>query len=506
MAAGGHELAKLVIRWKFLRKVLSSLLQKIGDQADNARMSKRLVTLDQNVPVEVELDAFEVQPPDASLLLGFLREQNFMSLVSKIEARGVSIGDNGNGQNLKAAQIPTAKAEFELVQTEDALRRWIAEAMDAGVVAVDTETTSLNAMSAQLVGVSLCVSPGRACYIPLAHKGSAAQGDLLGGLDDAGGGDDAPEQIPMDRALELLKPMFEDPGVLNVGQNIKYDLLVLSNYDVTITPVDDTMVLSYVLEVGQHGHGMDELARLHLGQETIKFKDVAGTGKSQVTFDHVALDKALDYAAEDADVTMKLYKLLKPRLVHEQLTTVYETLERPLIPVLVQMESEGIKADATELKRLSDDFAKRLGDLEIEIHKIAGEPFNIASPKQLGEILFDKMGIEGGKKGKTGAYATGADILEGLAANGHELPVKVLEWRQLAKLKSTYTDALIKQINAKTGRVHTSYSMAGTSTGRLSSSDPNLQNIPVRTEEGRKIRKAFIAEPGCKLLSADYSQ
>ena len=220
----------------------------------------------------------------------------------------------------------------------------------------------------------------------------------------------------------------------------------------------------------------------------------------------MALDKALDYAAEDADVTMKLYKLLKPRLVHEQLTTVYETLERPLIPVLVQMESEGIKADATELKRLSDDFAKRLGDLEIEIHKIAGEPFNIASPKQLGEILFDKMGIEGGKKGKTGAYATGADILEGLAANGHELPVKVLEWRQLAKLKSTYTDALIKQINAKTGRVHTSYSMAGTSTGRLSSSDPNLQNIPVRTEEGRKIRKAFIAEPGCKLLSADYSQ
>jgi len=304
----------------------------------------------------------------------------------------------------------------------------------------------------------------------------------------------------------LLKPMLEDPGVLKIGQNIKYDLLVLSRYDVNVAPVDDTMVLSYVLESGLHGHGMDELARLHLGQETIKFKDVVGSGKAQVTFDHVELDKALDYAAEDADVTMKLFKMLKPRLAAQHMVTVYETLERALIPVLVKMERQGIKVDATELKRLSDDFAKRLGDLEVEIHALAGEAFNIGSPKQLGEVLFDKMGIEGGKKGKTGAYATGADILEGLAADGHELPARVLDWRQLAKLKSTYTDALIGQINADTGRVHTSYSMAATSTGRLASSDPNLQNIPIRTEEGRKIRKAFIAEPGHKLLSADYSQ
>ena len=486
--------------------------ERLMSQADNARVSKELVTLRLDVPIEVPLDDFDVVKPDVGTLLTFLREMNFKSLVSKVEARGVSIGDNGKAGNVKAdhavpgsapaVAMPTAKAEFELVQTESALMPWIAAAMEAGVVAVDTETTSLNAMSAQLVGVSLCVTPGRACYIPLTHKGSEAQGDLLGG----DGGSEAPEQIPLARALELLKPMLEDPGVLKVGQNIKYDLLVLSRYDVAVSPVDDTMVLSYVLESGLHGHGMDELARLHLGQETIKFKDVAGSGKAQVTFDHVELDKALDYAAEDADVTMKLFKMLKPRLATGHMVTVYETLERALIPVLVKMERQGIKVDATELKRLSDDFAKRLGDLEVEIHEFAGEAFNIGSPKQLGEILFDKMGIEGGKKGKTGAYATGAEILEGLAADGHELPAKVLDWRQLAKLKSTYTDALIGQINVDTGRVHTSYSMAATSTGRLASSDPNLQNIPIRTEEGRKIRKAFIAEPGHKLLSADYSQ
>jgi len=487
--------------------------ERLMTQADNARVSKELVTLCLDVPVEVPLDDFDVVKPDVNTLLTFLREQNFKSLVSKVEARGVSIGDNGKAGNIKAGHalaapaatavaLPTAKAEFELVQSEAALMPWIAAAMEAGVVAVDTETTSLNAMSAQLVGVSLCVTPGRACYIPLTHKGSEAQGDLLGG----DGGSEAPEQIPLARALELLKPMLEDPGVLKVGQNIKYDLLVLSRYDVNVTPVDDTMVLSYVLESGLHGHGMDELARLHLGFDPIKFKDVAGSGKAQVTFDHVELDKALDYAAEDADVTMKLFKMLKPRLASQHMATVYETLERALIPVLVKMERQGVKVDATELKRLSDDFAKRLGDLEVEIHELAGEAFNIGSPKQLGEVLFDKMGIEGGKKGKTGAYATGAEILEGLAADGHELPAKVLDWRQLAKLKSTYTDALIGQINADTGRVHTSYSMAATSTGRLASSDPNLQNIPIRTEEGRKIRKAFIAEPGHKLLSADYSQ
>ena len=491
--------------------------ERLMEQADNARISKQLVTLSQDVPVEVPLDDFDVPKPDVGVLVDFLREQNFKSLVSKVEARGVSIGDNGDktkhsrapsapaalqSQAGATVDLPSGQPEFTLIQDEATLQAWIDEAMDAGFVAVDTETTSLDAMSAQLVGVSLCITPGRACYIPLAHKGAEVQGDLLGG----GSGGEAPEQIPLDRAVELLKPMLQDPGVLKVGQNIKYDMLVLSRYGIAVAPVDDTMVISYVLEGGQHGHGMDELARLHLGLETIKFKDVAGSGKSQVTFDYVELDKALDYAAEDADVTAKLYKLLKPRLAGEHMATVYETLERPLIPVLAQMEREGIKADATELKRLSDDFAKRLGDLEIEIHELVGEPFNIGSPKQLGEILFDKMGLEGGKKGKTGAYSTGADVLDKLAADGHELPIKVLDWRQLAKLKSTYTDALMGQINAETGRVHTSFSMAATSTGRLASSDPNLQNIPIRTEEGRKIRKAFIAEPGHKLISADYSQ
>ena len=475
--------------------------ERLMEQADNARISKELVTLKDDVPVDVALDGFDVPEPDVQALLAFLKEQAFKSLIAKVEARGVSIGDNGNGKSAKAQEVPEAGAEYVLVQTEDDLQAWVADAIDAGFVAVDTETTSLDAMAADLVGVSLCVRPGRACYIPLGHTGAEAQGDLLDS-----GAVEAPEQIPLDRAVDILRPMLEDPGVIKVGQNIKYDLLVLSRYGIDVGPVDDTMVISYVLEGGLHGHGMDELARLHLGVETIKFKDVAGTGKSQVTFDRVELDKALDYAAEDADVTAKLYKMLKPRLVADHMVTVYETLERPLISVLASMEHAGIKVDAQELKRLSDDFAKRLGDLEKEIHGLAGEEFNIASPKQLGEILFDKLGIEGGKKGKTGAYATGADILEGLAADGHDLPARVLDWRQLAKLKSTYTDALMGQINAETGRVHTSFSMAATSTGRLASSDPNLQNIPIRTEEGRKIRKAFVAEPGHKLISADYSQ
>ena len=294
--------------------------------------------------------------------------------------------------------------------------------------------------------------------------------------------------------------------MLKIGQNLKYDALVLSRYGLSITPLDDTMLLSYVLDGGLHGHGMDELARLHLGHETIKFKDVAGSGKAQITFDQVPLDKALDYAAEDADVTWRLHALLKPRLVPERMTTVYETLERPLVPVLTEMERAGIKVDRDALRRLSNDFAGRIAELEGEIHELAGRPFTIGSPKQLGEILFDEMGLPGGKRGKSGAYATGADILEGLAAQGNDLPARVLDWRQLSKLKSTYTDALQERINPETGRVHTSFSQAVASTGRLASSDPNLQNIPIRTEEGRKIRRAFVAEDGHSLLSVDYSQ
>jgi len=481
--------------------------ERLMEQADAARVSKELVTLCQDVPVDVPLEDFDVSEPDTSKLIDFLEDQSFKSLANKVMSRGMSIGDNGDGKAAKDSQV-YAKAEYELVQSEAALQAWIDEAFNAGEVTIDTETTSLDAMTADLVGVSLCVSPGRACYIPLAHKGPASQGGFDFGDGDDGADSGAPEQVALNKAVQMLKPLLEDPGVLKIGQNIKYDCQVLAQdrYDIDLSPVDDTMVLSYVLESGLHAHGMDELARLHLGVETIKFKDVVGSGKNKLTFDQVDLDKALDYAAEDADITAKLYKLLKPRIAAERMTTVYETLERALIPVLVKMESEGIKCDAKELTRLSDDFAKRLSELQIEIYELAGEDFNIASPKQLGEILFDKMAIEGGKKGKTGAYATGAEILEGLAADGHDIAARVLDWRQLAKLKSTYTDALIKQINPNTGRVHTSFSMAATTTGRLASSDPNLQNIPIRSEEGRKIRKAFIAEPGHTLISADYSQ
>ncbi len=486
---------------------LDSLLARAGEikqpkrrenlinEAGNARISRDLVWLRDDAPIVVPLESFAVAKPDPKALREFLEANAFKSLLARVESRF------GGG----APEAAPEARDYQLVQTVGALKAWIDAAAQAGVVAVDTETTSLDAMAAALVGVSLSVEPGSACYIPLGHRAPAAQGmfDLGDGLD--GGGGDI-KQIPLDEALALLKPLLEDDSVLKIGQNIKYDMLVMAKYGVSITPVDDTMVLSYVLEGGLHGHGMDELARLHLGRETIKFKDVAGSGKSQVTFDRVPLDKALDYAAEDADVTLSLHRLLKPRLAPERMAQVYEGIERPLIPVLAEMEKNGVKVDAAKLKTLSDDFAQRMGQFEVEIHKLAGREYNVASPKQLGEILFDEMGLQGGKKGKTGAYATGHDVLEGLAAEGHNLPARVLDWRQLAKLKSTYADALVSQINPKTGRVHTSFNMAGAATGRLSSSDPNLQNIPIRTAEGRKIRQAFIPEAGNVLLSADYSQ
>jgi DNA polymerase-1 len=317
-----------------------------------------------------------------------------------------------------------------------------------------------------------------------------------------------PEQIPLADALEVLKLLLEDPAVMKVGQNLKYDMLLLAqkSYGIAIAPIDDTMLMSFVLDAGSHGHGMDELSRLHLDHDPIKIKALIGTGKSQITFDKVPVTNACEYAAEDADITLRLYHVLKPRLIAENMVSVYETMERPLAPVLVAMEKRGIPVDRAELARLSADFATRMSTLEVEIQGLAGHPFTIASPKQLGEVLFGEMGLPGGKKTKTGAYATGADILEDLAAQGHDLPARVLDWRQLAKLKSTYADALVKQINPETGRVHTSYAMSGAATGRLSSTDPNLQNIPVRSEEGRKIRRAFVPEAGHVLMSTDYSQ
>jgi DNA polymerase-1 len=461
--------------------------QALLEQADTARMCRDLVTLRNDVEVEAPIASFAHAAPDTGVLLAFLKEQSFRTLTAKVESR------EGAGAGEPPASVAPS---YQLVQTADALQAWIDEARAAGMVAVDTETTSLDSMEARLVGFSLATAAGRACYVPLAH------GMDSGALELA----PAPPQIPTSEALALLAPLLRDPAVLKVGQNIKYDMQVLGRLGLDITPVDDTMVLSYVLDGGLHGHGMDALAELHLGRDTIKYTDVAGSGKKQITFDQVPLDKALDYAAEDADVTWCLHRVLKPRLALEHMATVYETLERPLIAVLEGMERAGIAIDSEHLKRLSADFAVRLEVLKEEIHALAGREFNVGSPKQLGEVLFDDLGLAGGKKGKTGAYATGAEVLEGLAAEGHDVAQRMLDWRQLAKLKSTYTDALVSQVNPDTGRVHTSYAMASTSTGRLSSSDPNLQNIPVRTEEGRKIRRAFIAKDGHVLLSADYSQ
>ncbi|MDP6872328.1 MAG: DNA polymerase I [Alphaproteobacteria bacterium] len=473
--------------------------ENLIEHADLARVSRDLVTLKDDVPVEQSLDDLGLREPDAEVLLGFMAEMGLERLAGRIAQR--------LGGELPTVETPvqaetTSELDYQCIQTLAELEPWIERARAAGVVAVDTETTSLDAMAAELVGVSLSIRPGQACYIPLGHKGPVPEGEL----DLGGAADTAPAQIPLDQALALLRPLMSDPSVLKVGQNLKYDMLVLRRYEVEITPFDDTMLLSYVTEGGLHGHGMDALSQLHLDITPIPFKEVAGSGKAMITFDQVPLDKATAYAAEDADLTLRLYQYLKPQLLATRKNTVYETLERPLVPVLVDMEQAGILVDRAELARLSADFATRIVTLEGQIHELAGESFNVNSPKQLGEILFDKMSLPGGKKTKTGAYGTGADVLEGLAAQGHDLPVRVLEYRQLAKLKSTYTDALQNQINATTGRVHTSYAMAATSTGRLASTDPNLQNIPVRTEEGRRIRKAFIAAPGHKLLSADYSQ
>ena len=470
--------------------------QNLIEFAEQARISRELVELKANVPVAEQLGDFSLQQPDPESFKGFLEKYEFKSILARLH--------DILGLDAPVEQAPppppAGEASYSLVQDAATLKAWVARGLEEGAVAVDTETTSLDAVAADLVGVSLALVAGEACYIPLGHKAAGGGEDLL----ENG---EAPEQIPLAEAIGILKPLLEDPGVLKVGQNLKYDMVVLARYGIELGPIDDTMLLSYVLDGGLHGHGMDELSRIHLDHETIKFKDVAGTGKSQVTFDRVPLDKARDYAAEDADITLRLYDSLRPRLVQEHMATVYETIERPLVPVLAAMERAGIKADRERLHRLSNDFATRIAELETEIHKLAGRPFTIGSPKQLGEVLFDEMGLDGGgRKGKSGAYSTGADVLEGLAAQGHDLPARVLEWRQATKLKSTYTDALQAQINPETGRVHTSFSQAVASTGRLSSNDPNLQKIPVRTEEGRQIREAFVAEPGHKLLSVDYSQ
>lgn len=492
------------------------------DYADQIRLSRQLVQLDCDTPLPEPISDLVVREPDKAVLADFLELMEFRSLARRVgdgnasaaprsldrpagaapNAPVASISYAGAAARAAAAQVsePVAidHAAYVCVRDLDTLRDWVARATAKGIVAFDTETDALGSATAGLVGVSLALAPGEACYIPLAHE-EKAEGlafETAASL----------EQIPLAEAMAVLKPMLEDPAVLKVAQNGKYDIAVLSRYGVQVSPIEDTMLISYVLEAGLHGHGMDELSELHLGHKPIPFKQVAGTGKAQISFKHVGLVEATAYAAEDADVTLRLYNVLKPRLAREGLLTVYETLERPLPPVLAAMENDGIRVDPETLRRLSNEFSMRMAQFEAQAQTLVGHPFNLGSPKQVGEVLFGEMALKGGKKTATGQWSTDSDVLESLALE-HELPRVLLDWRQLSKLKGTYTDNLIAAIApGSENRIHTSYALAATTTGRLSSSDPNLQNIPIRTEEGRKIRKAFVAAPGKLLISADYSQ
>jgi DNA polymerase-1 len=562
--------------------------QSLIDHAENARLSKKLVTLEQNVDLEVPVADLAVHEPDYRNLIAFLKAMEFTTLTrrvveqsgmdasaiepnAKLVSHEVAItsppppaspippllspssppppagevarrspkgeGAAGGGSDLfgpppqpspargggsekaeqpaltpislaaaraaKARQQQIDRTKYETVRSLDRLEAWIARARDIGVVALDCETTNLDPMKAYFCGFSLAVGENEACYVPIGHRdgGTKGGGDLFAPDPQL-----CPGQIPEHDAFAAIKPLLEDPGVLKVGQNLKYDWLIFALRGISIQSYDDTMLMSYVLDAGRRDHGMDVLSEQLLGHKPIPFEQVAGSGKSQAPFDCVTIEKATEYAAEDADVTLRLWRVLKPRMAAEHVATVYETLERPLVPVLARMEKRGISIDRQVLSRLSGEFAQKQGALEDEINKLAGAPINPGSPKVLGDILFGKMGLPGGTKTKTGQWATGAKVLEDLAEQGHELPQKILDWRQVSKLRSTYTDALPDYVNPETHRVHTSYALAATTTGRLSSSEPNLQNIPIRTEEGRKIRRAFIADEGCKLVSADYSQ
>ncbi|MEI7931831.1 MAG: DNA polymerase I, partial [Alphaproteobacteria bacterium] len=475
--------------------------------ADQIRLSRQLVQLTCDAPLPQPLDELTVDEFDAPKLAAFLAKMEFGTLARRVaggerpEAKPAVMPPRPfnapeAGAPVEAQVVDTAA--YACVTTEEALDAWIAKAFEAGVVAFDTETDALSSSDANLCGVSLAIAPGEACYIPVGHEMEQDGFAFVA--------NERPGQIPCDVVMAKLKPLLEDAGVLKIAQNAKYDIAVLSRYGINVTPVDDTMLISYVLETGLHGHGMDELSRLWLGHEPISFKSVTGTGKAQKSFKHIELGAATCYAAEDADVTLRLWKKLKPRLAREGMLTVYETLERGMPAVLAGMECAGVMIDPERLRHLSHDFAMRMTELEAKAQAVAGRPFNLGSPKQIGDMLFGELNLPGGKKTATGAWGTDASVLEELAAQGHELPQILLDWRQLSKLRGTYTENLIAAVSPRTGRVHTSYALAATSTGRLSSSDPNLQNIPVRTEEGRKIRAAFVAPPGTVMISADYSQ
>ena len=479
------------------------------ENAELARISKQLVTLRDDVPLPITIEQMHTHSLNTPELAAFLQTQGFKSVMTRLNVvdapkpatiapyEGAATPETPQADNQNQLP-PTSANKYELIQDQAALEALIARAYETGTLAVDTETTGLTPAKAGLVGICLSAELGRGYYVPVGHR--APQQDLLGGPSEE------IKQMDLQEVINLLKPVLEDMRVLKIGHNMKYDWQMIAKHGVRIAPVDDTMLMSYVLDGSNHGHGMDELAELFCGHKNIAYEDVTGKGKNQITFDLVPLDRARDYAAEDAEITLRLWHILKPRLAQEQCVRIYEDVERPVISVIADMELAGIKVDPTVLNKLSHEFGKKLVELEQEIYKLAGHEFNVGSPKQMGVVLFEEMGLPGGSKTKTGDWSTAADVLEDLEAQGHEIVRKILEWRQLSKLKSTYTDTLQEQINPATGRVHTSFHMTGTNTGRLSSTDPNLQNIPIRTEEGRRIREAFVAEKGHKLLSVDYSQ
>ena len=508
---GPKTASKLIVEHGDLEAVLAAaqtmkpgkLRDNLIEHAEMARLSRRLVALECGAALPEPLDDLLLKGIPEEPLRAFLEHHGFRSLLAKVGGTSPTPANTNTNTNTSAAPgespLPADDTPFnvdgyECVTTLDRLDQWIEKATLAGLVAFDTETDGLDATQARLIGFSLAVAPGLACYVPLAHGGT----DLLS---------EKPEQVEMQAALDRLRPLLADPSVLKVAQNAKYDMTILARHGLTVAPFDDTLVMSFALDAGkQFNHSMDELSQLHLGHKCIAFSDLCGKGKSQLTFGQVPLRDATRYAAEDADVTLRLWHRFKPRLSRDGVTTVYERVDRPLVPVIASMERHGIKVDRAALAELSREFAEEMVRLEGEIHEAAGGPFQVGSTQQLGQVLFDRMGLKGGRKGKTGAYSTDVTELERLAGEGVEVARKVLDWRQVSKLKSTYTDALQAQINPETGRVHTSYSLVGAQTGRLSSNDPNLQNIPVRTETGRRIREAFVADEGNVLLSADYSQ
>ncbi len=520
----------------------------LPENVERIRISKSLVTLVRDVPLDTPLEALATPKVEGRELIAFFKAMELTTIMRRVaEMTGIEVssvepdprfvgpaGWQGRAgeealareqaavaaappaedasapgaptpadlvaKRLSEAQAPINRSAYRLLRSASEVETWIARALDQGFVAFNVEASTADPLQADLVGLSLSLSEGEAAYLPIGHRN--ASDDLFDGSGLL------PEQIPEDEALALLKPLMEAPGVVKIGQNVKFDVQVLACRGVTVAPIDDTMLMSYALDAGATGesHDMHRLAERILGQKLTAFADVVGSGRNFIGFARAPLDRAAEYASEKVDVALRLWRVLKPRLVAEHAMTVYETLERPLVPVLARMEQRGIAIDRDMLSRLAGDFAQSMGRLEDEISRIVGGPFNPGSPKQLGDILFGQMGLPGGKRTATGAWSTTASVLEDLAAEGHQLPARVLAWRQISKLKSTYADALPGFVNPTTGRVHTAYALASTTTGRLSSSEPNLQNIPIRTEEGRKIRRAFVAPKGMKLVSADYSQ